>query len=191
MKPLFSSNTRRGVGDRRGYVMLIAMLFIAILAVIGASTLQVAGIDQRIALQNRKHMLVVNTSHAGTEHARYELINRDPVSDGLDTGVSETDTASDFIQAVDAEANFGGLAYTHNLGVYWVEATYHRAGNPPPGFSTEIGNTKFRSDYWEMKSTARMQDTLFNNTNETQATSSSLIRKVKVGAAKIRIGFEG
>ena len=65
-----ASRLRRLAADRRGYVMLVAMLFIAILAVVGASSLQVAGIDQRIALQNRKHMLVVNTSHAGTEHAR-------------------------------------------------------------------------------------------------------------------------
>ena len=52
--------------DRRGYAMLLSMLLIAILAVIGATTLSVAGVDQRIALHNRKHMMVMNTSDAGT-----------------------------------------------------------------------------------------------------------------------------
>ena len=59
--------------DRRGYAMLLAMLLIAILAVIGATTLSIAGVDQRIALHNRKHMMVMNTGDAGTEHARYQL----------------------------------------------------------------------------------------------------------------------
>ena len=174
--------------SRRGYVMLIAMLFIAILAVIGASSLEVAGIDERIALQNRKHMLVVNTAHAGTEHARVAVGQLDPPSDGLDTGA---DTYGDFVTASEAEADFGGLSYTHNLGVYWVEATYHRCGNPPPGYSTEVGKNKFRADYWEMKATARMQDTSYNNVNETKAVASALIRKVKFGTCKIRLGMEG
>lgn len=182
------SSPRLPTASRRGYVMLVAMLFIAILAVIGASSLEIAGIDQRIALQNRKHMLVVNTAHAGTEHARVELAYRDPPSDGLDTA---PDTYGDFVTASEAEADFGGLSYTHNLGVYWVEATYHRCGNPPPGFSTEVGKNKFRADYWEMKSTARMQDTTYTNVNETKAVASALIRKVKFGTCKIRLGMEG
>ena len=36
-----------------------------------------------------------------------------------------------------AETSFDGLSYSHHLGVYWVTATYHRCGNPPPGYSTE------------------------------------------------------
>ena len=77
-------------------------------------------------------------------------------------------------------------AYAHNLGVYWVSATYHRCGNPPPGYSTEVGRDGFRSDYWEMKSTARMQDTTFTNLNETQAVTSAMIRKVVQGTCKVR-----
>ncbi len=183
--PPFGSPRMRG--GRRGYVMLIALLMMAILAVIGATTLQVAGVDQRIAIQNRKHMLTVNTSHAGTEHARAELMHRDPVNEGLDTGA---DTAGDFVSATTGETNFGGLAYAHNLGVYWVTATFHRCGNPPPGYSTEMGQNKFRADYWEMESTARFQSSATSATtamtNETQARTSSLIRKVKFGTCKIR-----
>ncbi len=177
----------RLTGLRRGYIMLIALLMMAILAVIGATTLQVAGIDQRIAVQNRKHMMTVNTAHAGTEHARYQLMHTDPPNEGLDTA---PDTFGDFVTALSGETNFDGLAYTHNLGVYWVTATYHRCGNPPPGYSTELGQSKFRADYWEMESTARIQTAASSasavSVNETQSKSSALIRKVKFGSCKIR-----
>ena len=164
--------------------MLIALLIMAIMTVMGATTLQVAGIDQRIALQNRKHMLVVNTAHAGTVHAQDELRYYDPVNEGLDTA---GDTADDFVSASEAEDDFAGLSYAHNLGVYWVTATYHRCGNPPAGYSTELGSNKFRSDYWEMRSTARMQEEgTYENINETQAVASMLLRKVRFGSCKIR-----
>lgn len=170
-----------------GYIMLVALLLMAILAVIGASTLQVAGIDQRIAHQNRKHMMSVNTSHAGTVHARQKLMYNDPPSEGLDSG---SDTFGDFVGATNAETNFAGLSYSHNLGVYWVTATFHRCGNPPPGYSTEKGTAKFRADYWEMSSTARIQSSATSAdsaaVNETQARSTSLLRKVKFGTCKVR-----
>ena len=171
----------------RGYMMLVALILMAILTVLGASTLRVAGIDQRIALQNRKHMLTVNTAHAGTEHARDEMRWTEPHDEGIDTN---PDTFGDYVGASDAETNFEGVAYAHNLGVYWVTATYHRCGNPPPGYSTELGQNKFRSDYWEMESTARMAETATSASsaaiNETQATASMLIRHVKFGTCKVR-----
>ena len=169
--------------NRRGYVMLVALLLMALLAVLGATTLQVAGVDQKIAIQNRKHMMVLNTANAGTEHARKTLQNTNPTSEGVDSG---TDTAADFVTAEEAEADFGGLEYTHNLGVYWVTATYQRCGYPPPGYSTEIGRNQFRADYWLMNATARMQDTSYTSINETQANAASLIRKVLRGTCKIR-----
>ena len=168
---------------RRGYAMLLSMLLIAILAVIGATTLSVAGVDQRIALHNRKHMMVMNTSDAGTDHARYQLEHENPPNEGL---AADEDTWPDFVEATEGEGKFGGLEYAHNLGVYWVQATYHRCGNPPPGSSTEIGNSKFRSDYWEMKSQARMQDTSYSNINETSSTTVLLLRKVVKGTCKVR-----
>lgn len=174
-------------GSRGGYIMLVALLLMAILAVIGASTLQVAGIDQRIAHQNRKHVMSVNTSHAGTVHARERLMYNDPPNEGLDTA---PDSYGDFVGATTAETSFDGLTYAHNLGVYWVTATYHRCGNPPPGYSTEKGTSKFRADYWEMASTARIQSSATSSDsasiNETQAKSTSLLRKVKFGTCTIR-----
>lgn len=168
---------------RQGYVMLIALLLMALLSVIGATSLSIAGTDQRIAVHNRKHMMVMNTASAGTEHARYELQSKNPVNEGLDTA---PDTYDDWVTPEEAEADFGGLAYTHNLGVYWVTAVYQRCGYPPPGYSTEIGRNQFRADYWKMDSTARMQDATYTNLNETQANTASLIRKVLRGTCKIR-----
>jgi type II secretory pathway pseudopilin PulG len=168
---------------RGGYVMLVALLLIAILAVIGATSLSIAGVDQRIAAHNRKHMLVMNTASAGNEHGRWQLQHEDPPDEGYDTG---TDTWGYFVQPTEAEASFGGLAYPQNLGVYWVEATFQRCGNPPPGYSTEIGKTSFRSAYWMVHSTARMQDVAFNDVNETRAETGALLRKVMRGTCKIR-----
>lgn len=171
------------VKSRHGYVMLVALILMAILSVIGATTLSLAGTDQRISVHNRKHMLVLNTASAGTEHARYQLEYENPPNEGLD---SAPDTYPEFVTAEEAEADFEGLAYSHNLGVYWVSAVYQRCGYPPPGYSTEIGRNQFRADYWLMESTARMQDESYTNINETQANTASLIRKVLRGTCKIR-----
>jgi hypothetical protein len=180
--PMISRQTGL-LGGRRGYAMLLAMLLIAIMAVIGATSLSVAGVDQRIALHNRKHMMVLNTSTAGTEHGRWQLEHENPPNEGISP---DEDTWPDFVESSDAESNFGGLSYAHNLGVYWVQATYHRCGNPPPGYSTELGRVAFRSDYWEMKSQARMQDTSYSNINETSATTVLLLRKVIKGTCHVR-----
>ncbi len=163
--------------------MLLAMLLIAIMAVIGATTLSVAGVDQRIALHNRKHMMVLNTASAGTEHGRWQLEHENPPNEGI---TPDEDTWPDFVQSTEGESSFGGLSYAHNLGVYWVQATFHRCGNPPPGYSTELGRMAFRSDYWEMKSQARMQDTSYSNINETSATTVLLLRKVIRGTCHVR-----
>lgn len=169
---------------RDGYIMLVALLLMAILAVLGSSTLQIAGIDQRIALRNRQHMMVMNTSHAGTEHSRFKLQHEDPPNEGIDTS---PDTFGNFVTSTESEDEFDGTDYPHNLGVYWVSATYHRCGNPPPGYSTEVGQAKFRADYWEMKSTARViSPSSGQNVNETQTTTSALLRKVKFGTCKLR-----
>ncbi len=167
---------RRG---QRGYVLLVALILMAILTVIGATSLSVAGVDQRIAIHNRKHMMIVNSADAGTVHARYELGVADPEAEWNDSA----DTAA-WIDLTDGEALFGGISYTHNLGVYRVEAIYERCSNPPPGYSTEEGSQKFRSDYWRMESTATMRDIGYQNINETTATVVSTIRKVARGSCK-------
>ena len=94
MKKTFNSVAATPRFERRGYAMLLSMLLIAILAVIGATTLSVAGVDQRIALHNRKHMMVMNTSDAGTEHARYQLEHENPPNEGI---APDEDTWPDFV----------------------------------------------------------------------------------------------
>jgi len=166
--------------------MMIALVLIAILAVVGSTTLSLAGVDNRIAVYNRLHMVVMNAAHAGTEHARNTLENENPPSENLD---SAGDTWGEFVQATEAEANFEGIAFSssaQNLGVYWVEAVYQKCSQPPPGYSTELGNQGFRSDFWNMESTARLQDTTYSNVNEAQARAVATLRKVVWGACKIR-----
>lgn len=167
-----ASLCRRRTNDRRGYVMLVALVLLALLAVLGSTTLNIAGVDQRIAIQNRKHMLVVNTAVAGTEHARDVLRWSSPT----------VSMASGFISNVDGEAMFGGLNYAQKQGAYSVDATFLRCGSPPPGYSAEVGSTSFRSDYWELMSTARMLDTTYANMNESQARAAMLVRKVSRGS---------
>ena len=175
---------------QHGYIMLVAMVLLALLAVLGTSTLNIAGIDQRIAYRNRQHAVVVHTSHAGTEDARDSM--RDnvlPASEGYNEYGLE-DTAI-FITQAAAETEFGGLSYhaasgVHNLGVYQVDATYHRCGNPPPGYSTEQGRNGFHSDYWEMESVATMTDSSYTNTNASRATVSTMVQMVMRGACKVR-----
>ena len=148
--------------------------------------MSLAGVDNRIAVYNRLHMVVMNAAHAGTEHARNTLESENPPSENLD---SAGDTWGEFVQATEAEANFEGIAFSssaQNLGVYWVEAVYQKCSQPPPGYSTELGNQGFRSDFWNMESTARLQDTTYSNVNEAQARAVATLRKVVWGACKIR-----
>ena len=176
--------------NQRGYIMLVAMILLALLAGLGTSTLNIAGIDQRIAYRNRQHAVVMHTSHAGTDDARSQM--RDhilPASEGFNQyGVRDTAV---FIERADGDAEFGGTAYhaasgVHNLGVYVVDASYHRCGNPPPGYSTELGRTGFRSDYWELLSTATMTDSSYIATNASVGTVSTMLRMVMRGACKVR-----
>ncbi len=171
---------------RQGYVMLVALILMALIGVMGATSLSVAGVDQRIAHHNRKHMLLVNTSHAGTEHGRNKLEDEDPPSENID---SAGDTWPSWVEATDGESLFAGIAYSsshQNLGVYTVEAIYIKCSNPPPGYSTELGRTHYRSDYWLMDATAQHQDTSYSDISETTARTVSTLRKVVQGSCKVR-----
>jgi hypothetical protein len=165
--------------SRRGYVLLVALILMAILTVIGATSLSVAGVDQRIAVHNRKHMMIVNTADAGTVHARFELGLVNPEAEWKDTGDSLP-----WLDLADGEALFEGISYIHNLGVYRVDAIYQRCSNPPPGYSTEEGSQRFRSDYWRMESKATIRDAAYASVNETTATVVANIRKVARGSCK-------
>lgn len=171
---------------RNGYVMLVALILMALIGVMGATSLSVAGVDQRIAHHNRKHLVLVNTSHAGTEHGRNVLGDENPPAENLD---SAGDTWPAFVIATEGEDHYGGISYAsanQNLGVYTVEAIYIKCSNPPPGYSTELGRTHFRSDYWMMDAQAKMQDTSYSDITETSARSIATLRKVVQGSCKIR-----
>ena len=174
---------------RRGYVMLVALILLAIITVIGATSLNLAGVDERIAQHNKKHMIVLNTAMAGTDHARNRLQSYSPNEESLDSGSSgspDSDTSTTlFVNLPTAETKFEGLDFDQNLGVYWVEAVYQKCGNPPPGYSTEDG-AGFRSDYWGMRSTGQMLDTSYDEVNQSEAIAIATVRKVMQGECKIR-----
>ena len=176
---------RRFAGSRKGYVMLVALILMTVLTVVGSTSLTISGVDQQIAIHNGKHMMMLNTADAGVNHARDELGRRDPVREWHDLSDAD-DTAEYFVGQAAAEYDFGGISYAHNLGVYEVSAVFERCGSPPPGYSTELGNQHFRSDYWRMESVATMTDGTYALVNESTATVVSIIRKAVEGPCKLK-----
>lgn len=181
---------RSPASDRRGYVMLVALIIMALIAVIAATSLEVAGVDQRIAIHNQRHMMMFNTSTAGVEHARAIIDEEAPVSENLD---SAGDSYAAYVTASEAESMFGGTSYGsnglgQNLGVYYVEAVYERCANPPPGYSTEAGRNGFRSDFWSMESTSMMTDntSTWAPMNDLEAQTVATVRNVVFGNCKVR-----
>ena len=171
--------------NRKGYVVLVALFVLGLLSIVGSTTLNLSGTDYQIAIRNRRHMLVLNTANGGNEDARNKIQSTLPASEGYDAQGYE-DTSIDFISQTDAETDFGGLAYTHNLGVYWVDAFYLRCGNPPPGYSTELGRNGFRSDYWDMKSTGRITTSAYVQKNPSEAITHTMLRMVMKGSCRVR-----
>lgn len=180
-----AATVRRG---QDGYAMLIALILIAILTIIGATSLSVAGVDERIATHNRRHMMMVNTANAGTQHARWHMMTESPPDEGWDTA----DTGNLFVPMNQAEPMFEGIGFPTAMpakmsqGSYWVDAVYQKCSNPPPGYSTEYGRTQFRSDFWDMQSNGEFVDAAYAESNPTKATVVATLRKVVNGACKIR-----
>jgi hypothetical protein len=162
--------------------MLVAVLLIALLTIIGSTTLSVAGVDARVAIQNRRHLLVLNAADAGTQHARWTLRTENPPNEGIDTG----DTGQPFVAEVEGEEKFAGVAFAMNQGLYEVHARYSKCGNPPPGYSTELGRASYRADFWEMTSSAAFKDAAFDELNPMRASVETTIRKVVRGSCKVR-----
>ncbi len=161
--------------------MLIAMILMAVLAVIGATSLSIAGVDEQIAIHNMRHMTITDSADAGTDHSRYSLMYADPVNEGWDAATAQT-----FVTKDDAMPMFEGIAFPVTQGNYWVDASYLKCSNPPPGYSTEQGKAAFRSDFWNMTSQAEFMDTSWTDMNPTRATVMATLRKVVPGGCKIR-----
>lgn len=181
MHTLPSTGALRSRRSRRGYVMLIAMILMAVLAVIGTTSLSIAGVDQRIAVHNMRHMTISDSADAGTGQSRYALMFTNPANEGWDPATAQT-----FVTVEDAEPMFQGITFPTPLGNYWVDAVYFKCSNPPPGYSTEEDNTAFRSDFWDMTAQAEFMDATWTDNNPTRATVSATLRKVVPGGCKIR-----
>lgn len=169
--------------ERRGYAMLVVLILMAVIAIIGATSLSIAGTDARIAIHNQRHMIVVNAADAGTQHARWQLQAEAPADEGWDTA----DTGAYFIGPTEAEASFEGTAFPMNEGHYSVRAVFQKCSNPPPGYSTEAGSSGFRSDFWNMESSSSFDMSgVATKANPSQAQVTATLRRVMQGACKVR-----
>lgn len=169
--------------SRRGYAMLVVLILMAVIAIIGATSLSIAGTDSRIAIHNQRHMIVVNAADAGTHHARWQLQAEPPADEGWDTG----DTGAYYIDEATAEASFAGSTFPMNEGKYVVRAVFQKCSNPPPGYSTEAGSTGFRSDFWNMESRSSFEmSSGASQINPSQAQVTATLRRVMSGACKVR-----
>ena len=106
------------LSDRRGYVMLVALLLMGIIGIIGASTLSAAGIDHRIAHHNQKYMMLITTSHAGADHARLKLT--------VDSTMPASEIDTGWLTKSEGDNQFDGIGFDQNLGVYWVDAIFEK-----------------------------------------------------------------
>ncbi len=165
----------RSLPRRRGYAMLVALILIALVTIIGATSLSIAGVDQRVAAYTRRHVAVTDAADAGTHHARYNLFFDVPENEGWDTGAPIT-----WVEEGESESWFEGESLDLPLGTYDVGASFTKCASPPPGYSTEEGNVFFRSDYWEMKSHAWFEDNSGSDSqlNASEARATAVVRKV-------------
>jgi hypothetical protein len=162
--------------------MLAALMLIAVISIIGATSLDIAGVDQRVAAFSRRHVAAVNAADAGAWHARYQLMHEVPADEGWDTGSG----AEAFVTEADAETWYAGTDFPGNLGTYEVRAAYLRCAPPPAGYSTEAGSG-WRSDYWEMTSRGRFVDAgSGEQTSPVESTVLMTVRKVMRGPCKVR-----
>lgn len=164
-----------------GYAMLVALILLALLAIIGATSLDIAGVDQRVATHSRRHMMLMNAADAAGQHARAQLMREDPPNEGWDTG-----DPTRFVDSTESNDNFGGVVFPMNQGTYDVDAAYDKCSNPPPGYSTEVGRTSFHSDYWDMTTNSWFEDASATQMNPTESSVMVTLRKVKQGTCKIR-----
>jgi len=170
---------------RRGYAMLVALILIAIITIIGATSLSIAGVDQRVAAYTRRHVAVADAADAGTQHARYDLMFETPSDEGWD--VADTG-AVPWVEELESESVFEGETLDLPLGTYTVDATFAKCAAPPPGYSTEEGNDSFRSDYWNMSSHAWFEDNSGSDSqlNASEARATAVVRKVMRGSCQER-----
>lgn len=168
--------------NERGYAMLVALILIAIITIIGATSLSIAGVDQRVANYTRRHAAITDAADAGGEHARMQLMFEVPANEGWDTAEQV------FVEEADAQSWFEGDVVSMPLGNYEVAASFAKCGQPPPGYSTEEGQASFRADYWEMDSHSWFEsmDSSGAQSNPSEARVATMVRKVMRGTCTER-----
>ena len=136
--------------------MLVAMVLLALLAVLGTSTLNIAGIDQRIAYEivNMLLLCILRTQVLKMLMTVCETVYYPHRKASMNMELKillcslQRHLQSEFV------LTYHTASGVHNLGVYQVDEHIIDVESTP-GYSTEQGRNGFRSDYWEMNPSQR------------------------------------
>jgi hypothetical protein len=167
--------------DRRGYVMLIALVLFGVLTTVGAMTLQMSSADQRVAYNQQRYVQLRYGALAAIQHARFEMLYSTPPDSGWAapaTGYLSTTAAAAWRDGTDWSPLFGGL-----VPDYQVYYRYERCSTAAPGYSADIGaRNQFKTDYWRVLGIARMGmgDVV------TQGEERAIMTKVSKGECHLR-----
>ncbi len=167
--------------DRRGYVMLIALVLFGVLTTVGAMTLQISSSDQRVAYNQQRYVQLRYGAYAAIQHARLEMMYSTPTDSGWSTpatGYASTTAVAAWRDGSDWSPLFGAL-----VPDYQVYYRYERCSPGAPGYSADIGaRNQFKTDYWRVLGVAKMAMGDVVSTAEERA----LMTKVSRGECLLR-----
>ena len=167
--------------DRRGYVMLIALVLFGVLTTVGAMTLQISSSDQRVAYNQQRYVQLRYGAHAAIQHARFEMLYSTPPDSGWSapaTGYASLTAVASWRDGSDWSPLFGGL-----VPDYRVYYRYERCSPAAPGFSADLGaRNQYKTDYWRILGVAQMAMGDVVSTAEERA----LMTKVSKGECQLR-----
>ena len=167
--------------DRRGYVMLIALVLFGVLTTVGAMTLQISSSDQRVAYNQQRYVQLRYGAIAAVQHGRFEMMYSTPIDSGWSapaTGYASTTAVAAWRDGSDWSPLFGGL-----VPDYQVYYRYERCSTAAAGYSADIGaRNQYKTDYWRVLGQAKMAMGDVVSTSEARA----LMTKVSKGECHLR-----
>ena len=141
--------------DRRGYVMLIALVLFGVLTTVGSMTLQMSSADQRVAYNQQRYVQLRYGARAALQHGRFEMLYSTPPDSGWSlpaTGYQSTTAAAAWRDGSEWSPLFGAL-----VPDYQVYYRYERCSTAATGYSADLGaRNQFKTDYWRVLGVARM-----------------------------------
>jgi hypothetical protein len=171
--------------DRRGYVMLIALVLFGALTTVGAMTLSVSSVDQRVAYHQQRHVQARYSAHAATQHGRFRLMFLNPTDNGWSTPATGWAPTTLPVQAsYNDGSDWSATNYVARSGEYDGFYRWEQCSTAAPGFSAELGSrSAMRTDFWRIFGQGAVVTDLEYETN---AEARMLASKVVRGECKIR-----